>query len=127
MKVKKYNNGGVYPGGGVLPRVHNPTDRQLRRMTRRAYRRGGTDDVLNMLNQAYTPPNLEEGEVVMSGDELRSLNRASAALPAMAAMGPLITAYQQAKMASDPANTYDPSLQPGPLAGLLQRLFGMTQ
>jgi hypothetical protein len=128
MNVKKYSKGGAYPGGGLLPRVYDPTDRQLRRMTRRAYRRGGTDDVLNMLDQAYRPPNPIEGDVAISGEDLRSLNKAAGiGFPAVATMGPLITAYQQAKLANDPMNRYSPSMEPGPLARLLERIMGMTQ
>lgn len=128
MNVKKYSNGGAYPDGGYPTRMYAPTDRQLRRMIRRAYRTGGTEDVLNMLNQAYTPPNPIEGDLRISGEDLKSLHKAAAiGFPAVGAMGPLITAYQQAKLANDPMNRYSPSMEPGPLARLLERIMGMTQ
>lgn len=128
MNVKKYSNGGDLPNDGSIPRMYAPTDRQLRRLIRRAYRTGGTNDVLNMLNQAYTPPNPIEGDFRISGEDLKSLHKAAGiGLPAIGAMGPLITAYQQAKLANDPMNRYNPSMQPGPLARLLERIMGMTQ
>lgn len=121
MKVKKYED------GGPLPRLVAPTDRQLKRNMRRAYRRGGADEAMARLNEMYQMPDPESGEDVITGEELRSLNRMGAAMPALGSLGALLTAYQNAKRANDPMNRFDPSLRPGPLASLMERIFGMTQ
>lgn len=113
--------------GGIGPRLINPTDNQLKRQMRRAYRRGGAGEAMDVLNSLYQMPDPESGEDVITGEELRALNRGAGAIPGLASMGALITAYQQAKDMNDPYNRFDPSLKPGPLALLLQRLMGMTQ
>lgn len=123
MKVKKYMN------GGVGPRLVNPTDKQLKRQMRRAYRRGGAGEAMDVLDSLYQLPDPESGEDVITGDELRALHRGAGAIPGLASLGTLLTAYHTAK-------SFNPSrynqtgglpLQPGPIASLLMRIMDMTQ
>ena len=121
MKAKKYMN------GGIGPRLVNPTDKQLKRQMRRAYRRGGAGEAMDVLDSLYSMPDPESGEDVITGEELKALHRGAGAIPGLGSLGALVSAYHQAKKMNDPYTQFDPDLKPGPLAGLLQRIMGMTQ
>jgi hypothetical protein len=121
MKAKKYMN------GGVGPRLVNPTDKQLKRQMRRAYRRGGAGEAMDRLDSLYRMPEPESGEDLITGEELRALHRGAGAFPALGSLGALVSAYHQAKELNNPYIQSDPGLKPGPIASLLQRIMGMTQ
>lgn len=121
MRAKKYMN------GGIGPRLVNPTDKQLKRQMRRAYRRGGAGEAMDVLDSLYQLPDPESGEDVITGEELRALHRGAGAIPGLGSLGALISAYHQAKQLNDPYVRHGQPLTPGPLAALLQRIMGMTQ
>jgi len=111
--------------GGIGPRLINPTDNQLKRQMRRAYRRGGAGEAMDVLNSLYQMPDPESGEDVITGEELRALNRGAGALPGLGSLGALLSAYYQAKDMNDPKFPYEAPV--GPLGSFLRRIMGMTQ